>query len=118
MSAQFVDQIGGGLIGEYEALAFAGGLRARHYVSGHFGIGESAAHAQSGVESFAAHDGGVDGGEEWSHRVALGHEEEIDRAVGAGDVAVEGDAEAEDDFAHPGNYMPRGSARPEARAQE
>jgi len=30
----------------------------------------------------------------------LGHEEKIDRSIGAGDVTVEADAEAQDDLAH------------------
>jgi hypothetical protein len=56
---------------------------------------------QRSFEGFAAHDGRVNGGEEGSHRVALGHEQEVHGAVGAGDVSVEADAYAEDDFAHP-----------------
>src|SRR5207248_6033784 len=38
--------------------------------------------------------------EEGAHRIVLGHEEKIDGAVGASDVAVEADAEACNDFAN------------------
>lgn len=49
---------------------------------------------------FAAHQSGIDGLEERGHGVVLGHEEEIDGAIRAGDVAVKADSKAEYDFAH------------------
>src|SRR5215813_3103504 len=48
---------------------------------------------------FAAEHSRVDGFEEWSHRIVFRHEQEIHRAVGARDVAVKANSEAEDDFA-------------------
>ena len=83
-------------------MALAGGLGSRHDVAGQSiaGDGLASAHFEPDVEGLAAHDGGIDGREEGSHRVVPGHEEEVDGAVGAGDVAVEADAETEDDFAH------------------
>src|SRR5260370_13730753 len=66
----------------------------------HFRVAETATHFESIVVGFATHDHRVDGGEERAHGIVLGHEEKIDRAIGAGDVAVEADAEAEDHLAH------------------
>ncbi len=60
----------------------------------------AAAHLETGIEAFASHDCGINGGEKRPHRVILGHEEEVDGAVGACDVTVEADAQAENDFAH------------------
>jgi hypothetical protein len=54
------------------------------------------------VESLTTHDGGVNGREEGSHRVVLGHKKEVDGAVRARDVTIETDAEAEDDLPHVG----------------
>jgi hypothetical protein len=51
-------------------------------------------------ELSSAHHGSIDRCEERSHGIVLRHEEEIDRAIRASDVAVEADTEAEDYFAH------------------
>src|ERR1700756_1459609 len=73
----------------------------RENVALHFRAAESAAaHFEGIFVSFAPHDGGINGGERRAHGIILGHEEKVDRAIGAGGVAVEADAEAEDDLAH------------------
>jgi hypothetical protein len=35
-----------------------------------------------------------------THRIVLGHEEEVDGTVQAGDIPVEADAQAKDNFPH------------------
>src|SRR6266576_5457522 len=60
----------------------------------------AAAHLETSLQSLASHDGGIDGGEEISHRVILGHEEEVNRAVATSNMPVQADAETEDDVPH------------------
>jgi len=92
------DHRAGRFVCEDDVVAFAGRLCFGKDVIFH-GAAERAAHFQAVVVSLAAKDTRVDGFEEGAHRIVLGHEEKIDGAVRAGDVAVEADAEAEDDFA-------------------
>lgn len=93
----------GGRVDDGNARAFAGLEGTRQDVASETVIGElAAAHAQASFVGFAAHERGIDGFEEGGHGVVLGHEEKVDGAVWAGDVAVEGDAEAKYDFAHGG----------------
>src|SRR5712692_2010811 len=69
----------------------------------HFRVAEPAsAHPEGHVVSRATHNRGVDGGEKRAHRIVLGHEEKIDRSIGAGDVAVKADAKTQNDLAHGG----------------
>src|SRR5437899_2822653 len=60
----------------------------------------AAAHLETSLQSLASYDGGIDGGEEISHRVILGHEEEVNRAVATSNMPVQADAETEDDVPH------------------
>src|SRR5438876_6535757 len=60
----------------------------------------AAAHLETSLQSLASQDGGIDGGEEISHRVILGHEEEVNRAVATSNMPVQADAETEDDVPH------------------
>jgi len=75
----------------------------RENVHSHLRLGERAtAHLESHLIGLPAHDRFVNRGEKRAHRIVLGHEEKIDRSIGTGDVAVEADAEAENDLAHGG----------------
>jgi len=96
--ANFGNDGAGRIVRDQDAIAHAGRKRFRkdEVLDA---AAERASHFQSIVVGFAAEDGSVDGFEEGAHRIVFGHEEKIDGAVGAGDVAVETDAEAEDDFA-------------------
>jgi hypothetical protein len=88
-------------IDEGDAVAFAGWKRPREDVFVQAVVGEgAAAQAQADLVGLAAHESGVDGFEKGSHGVILRHEEEVDGAVEACDVAVEGDSKAEDDETH------------------
>jgi hypothetical protein len=90
-----------GFVDEGDPGALAGRLGLREDVALHFCVAEAAsAHLESIIVGLATHDHRVDGGEERAHGIVLGHEEKIDRAIRAGNVAVEADAEAEDDLAH------------------
>src|SRR5256885_9967821 len=93
------DHRAGRFVCEDDVVAFAGRLRFGKDIIFH-GAAERAAHFQTIVVSLAAKDTRVDGFEEGAHRIVFGHEKKIDGAVRAGDVAVEADAEAEDDFAN------------------
>ncbi len=94
--AELLDETFWGLVDKGDAVAFAGRLRMRENVALHFRAAESACtHFESIVVGLAPHDGSINGGEKRAHRIVLGHEEKIDRAIGAGDVAVEADAELE-----------------------
>src|SRR6266436_191826 len=97
---EFLDETSGGFIDERDAAALAGRLGMGEHVALSLRVAETATHFESIVVGFATHDHRVDGGEERAHGIVLGHEEKIDRAIGAGDVAVEADAEAEDHLAH------------------
>src|SRR5262249_31790379 len=99
--ADLVHQRGRGFPGEDQAFALARRQRARHDIALEVAAEAApSAHGFRDVIGFAPHDGGVDGGEKVGHGVVLGHEEEIDCAVGTGDVAVKTDAETQDHFAH------------------
>src|SRR6266850_988845 len=99
--AQLLDESFRGFVDEGYAGACAGrlgmgenvGLETRVVVG-------TSAHFESDIVRLAAHDRGINGGEKWTHRIVLGHEEKIDRTIGAGDVTVETDAQAQDDLAH------------------
>src|SRR6266568_951382 len=105
--AKVLDESFRGLIDEGDAAALAGRLRMGEDVALCFRVAECASHFESIVVGFTPHDHGIDGGEKRAHRIVLGHEEKIDRSIGAGDVAIEADAEAEDDLAH-GGILNRG----------
>src|SRR5713101_8559315 len=93
--AEFLDEIFRGLVDKGDAAALAGRLGMGENVVLHLRVAKSAtAHLEGDVVRFAPHDGGINSGEERAHRIVLGHEQEIDRSIGAGDVAVKADAEA------------------------
>ncbi len=93
--AKFLEERSWGFVNEGDVAALAGRLGMGEDVALHFGIAEAAsAHFEGGIIGFAPHDHRVDSGEERAHRIVLGHEEEIDCAIGAGDVTVKANAEA------------------------
>src|SRR6266446_2354533 len=92
-----------GFVDKGDTTALAGRLGMRENVILHFRVAESAtAHLEGDVVRFAPHDGGINSGEERAHRIVLGHEEKINRSIGAGNVAVNADAETQNDLAHGG----------------
>src|SRR6266849_3784829 len=92
-----------GFVDESDTTALAGRLGMRENVILHFRVAESAtAHLEGDVVRFAPHDGGINSGEERAHRIVLGHEEKINRSIGAGNVTVNADAETQNDLAHGG----------------
>jgi hypothetical protein len=64
------------------------------------GAKRTTAQLESGVEGLAAHERGIDAGEEGSHGIILWHKEEIDGTAWASDVSVKAHADAEDNAAH------------------
>src|SRR6266567_3019064 len=98
--AEMVEESSRRFVDEGDAAALAGRLGMGEDVALCFRVAESASLFESIVVGFTPHDHGIDGGEERAHRIVLRHEEKIDRSIGAGDVAIEADAEAEDDPAH------------------
>src|SRR6202521_1138171 len=101
--AELLDETLQRFVDEGDAAALAGRLGMRENVTLHFRVAESdASHSQGHLVGLAPHECRINGGEERAHRIVLGHEEKIDRSIGAGDVAVEADAEAKDDLAHGG----------------
>ncbi len=99
--AEFRDKCSRGLVDERPSIAFTRRLRTGEDIHRHVRSWErSAAHFQTGFEGLASHDGRVDGGEKWSHRVISRHEQEVDRSVWACDISVEADAKAENYPAH------------------
>src|SRR6266849_7432922 len=85
-----------GFVDEGDTTALAGRLGMRENVILHFRVAESAtAHLEGDVVRFAPHDGGINSGEERAHRIVLGHEEKINRSIGAGNVTVNADAETQ-----------------------
>jgi hypothetical protein len=103
MFADLRDEAGGGVLREDVAGAFAGreGARENIHLGGWREV--AATHFAGDVVGFASEDVGVNGGEERGHGKIFGHEQEVEGAVGAGDVAVETHGGGKNDFAHGGN---------------
>src|SRR6185312_7382788 len=60
----------------------------------------------SNVIGFAAHNAGIDGLKELRHGEIFGHKQKIECAIQPSDVAVNTDAEAENDFSHSSESTP------------
>jgi hypothetical protein len=97
-----------GMVDKGDAVAFAGWERAREDIDGHAIVREfSTRYAETNFVRLAAHEGGVHSFEEGTHGVVLGHKQEVEGAVRTGNVAVKGDAEAENDAAHGRDFNPK-----------
>ena len=88
---------------DFESVAFAGLPTSREDIGGHAGhVGDPStlAHFGGGSGCFAAHDGGVDLGEEVRHQrfTFLIDDQKIQSAVPPRNIAVDADAESQDDF--------------------
>src|SRR5260370_36924987 len=102
--AELLNETSWGLVDKGDAVAFAGRLRMRENVALHFRAAESAStHFESIVVGLGPQYGSINGGEKRAHRIVLGHEEKIERAIGAGDVPVDADAEPHDELPHDGH---------------
>src|SRR5258706_15702279 len=55
-------------------------------------------HLECDIESLPAHNGGVNRGEERSHRIVFRHEQKVDGAIESSDVAINANAEPENYF--------------------
>src|SRR5215475_164413 len=102
LTANGLDDFFRRISGEDDAVALTSRKRAREDVGGEaVGVDLFASgHFEADFIGFASHQSRVDGLEESAHGVVLGHEQEVDGTVGAGDIAIEGNAEAENNAAH------------------